>query len=277
MFEYFKRKIDKKIARRVTKKYPTRIDNFETHDFGNVKFANWENPLVKEKILNQSNIEFFQKFLSKGDTALDIGANIGHMTIPMSYACGKEGLVMAFDPNPFVFEILTQNIALNPDSTHIIANNFAITETDGDFFYNSSEASFNNGGISSEKVNRHGKYSLETKIKGVHLKKYLSESYPEQLNKLKLIKIDTEGYDIEIIKSISDLLLEFKPAVITECFGRNPEAKKFEQFEILTSLGYQLFYFSDFVGDATIEPIKTKEDMLKVKHFDLYAIHSSQN
>lgn len=276
MFEYFKRKIDKKIARRVTKKYPTRIDSFETKDFDSIKFANWENPLVKEKILHQYNIEFFQKFLSKGDTALDIGANIGHMTIPMSYACGKEGLVLAFDPNPFVFEILTQNIALNPEYTNIKANNFAITETDGDFFYNSSEASFNNGGISSEKVNRHGKYALETKIKGVHLKKYLSENYSEQLLKLKLIKIDTEGYDIEIIKSIKDLLLEYKPVVITECFGRNPVDKKFEQFEILNSIGYQLYYFSDFVGDATIEPIKIKEDMLKVKHFDLYAIHSSK-
>jgi tRNA G37 N-methylase Trm5 len=36
------------------------------------------------------------------------------MTIPMALAAGKEGKVVTFDPNPYVFEILKKNTSLNP-------------------------------------------------------------------------------------------------------------------------------------------------------------------
>ena len=92
------------------------------------------------------------------------------------------------------------------------------------------------------------------------------------LNDLKLIKIDTEGYDKEIIRSIATLLAKNKPTVITECFGKNRQEEKFEQYELLKSLGYTLYYVSDFVANAEIVRIDKKEDMLKWKHFDLYGV-----
>jgi len=64
----------------------------------------------------------------------------------------------------------------------------------------------------------------------------------------------------------------YQPVVITECFGKNTKEEKFEQFEILDALGYSLYYFADFNIHAEVIPITCKEDMLKWKHFDLYAI-----
>ncbi|MFN6943550.1 MAG: FkbM family methyltransferase [Cytophagaceae bacterium] len=272
MYNYLINSIKRKVARRVTKKYPTTIDSFDIEGFGEIKFANWENPLVERKQISKDNIDFFKKFLSEGDLAIDIGTNIGLMTVQMSVVAGLKGLTIGFDPNPFVFEILLQNAHLNSDKGNIAAHNFAITDKDDEFYYNSSEASFNNGGISRQKENRHGKYSLSTKIKGVNLENFLERDYPEFLGKLKLVKIDTEGYDKEIIKSISDLLSKYKPVVITECFGKNSPEARFEQFELLKSIGYSLYYFSDFVANAEIIPVLKKEDMLNWKHFDLYAI-----
>jgi FkbM family methyltransferase len=256
----------------VTKNYPTRVDTFEIKGVGKLKFANWENPLVKNKEISINNIDFFKKFLSEGDLAIDIGTNIGHMTIPMSIVTGLKGLTIGFDPNPFVFEILSENIKLNPDKTNIEAYNYAISDHDDEFYYHSSEASFNNGGISKDKESKHGKFALSTKIKGVNLEGFLEKNYPEFINKLKLVKIDTEGYDKEIIRSISKLLSKYKPFVITECFNDNTPEERFEQFDLLDRLGYSLFYFSDFVSNAEIIPIKTKEEMLNWKHFDLYAV-----
>jgi len=272
MINYLINTFKRKIARRVTKKYPTKIYHFTIPPLGNIKFANWENPLVEPKLITSNNIDFFRKFLKPGDLAIDIGANIGDMTMPIALAVGKQGITLAFDPNPFVFDILLENVKLNPDLTNIHAFNYAISETDDEFYFNSSEASFNNGGISKEKQNQHGKYSLSTKIKGINLEKFLLKSYPDSISRIKLIKIDTEGYDKEIIKSISDLLNKYKPVVITECFGKTNREDRYEQFELLKSKGYSLNYFSDFDSNARIIPIEKKEDMSKWKHFDLFAI-----
>ncbi|MDO9510577.1 MAG: FkbM family methyltransferase [Bacteroidales bacterium] len=272
MNNYFINSFKRKIARRITKKYPARIDAFEVGTYGTVEFANWENPLVEPKSITIDRIRFFEKFLKDGDFAIDIGANIGQMTVSLALVTGKNGLTLGFDPNTYVFEILSENTKLNSCKTNIIAYNYAITEENGTFYYTSSEASFNNGGISSEEKNRHGKYTLETKIKGIQLETFLQTHHADKLSTLKFIKIDTEGYDKEIIRSISNLLLQFKPTVITECFGKNSSEERFEQFELLHSLGYHLYYFSDFSINADIIPIKVKEDMLNWKHFDLFAV-----
>ena len=272
MIKYLIHSVRRKIARKITKKYPTRIDNFNIATIGNLRFANWENPLVKTKVISLENINFFRKFLHEGDVAIDIGANIGHMTIPISIATGKKGMTLAFDPNPYVFEILSINSKLNPHITNIQPFNYAISEEDEDFYYNSSEASFNNGGISREKQNKHGKYSLDKKIKGIALEKFLMQSYKDSISNIKLIKIDTEGYDTEIIKSILKLVMKYKPVIISECFGKSSTEKRFKQFELLNSIGYSLYYFSDFIENAEIIPIRKKEDMCNWKHFDLYAI-----
>lgn len=271
MINNFIRSFKRKIARRVTKKYPTRVESFDVPNIGTFKFAYWENPLAMPQIVDKNIVSYFQKYLKEGDVAIDIGANIGHMAVPMSIAVGKTGTVLAFDPNPYVFEILEQNAKLNPELDNIHPYNCAITEVDDEYYYHSSDASFNNGGISKDKVSRHGKYSLSAKIKGINLESFIQKNYPN-ISSIKMIKIDTEGYDKEIIKSISNLLNTYKPMVISECFGKSSAADKTEHFELLKSKGYSLFYISDLEMNATIIPIEKKEDMLKWGHFDFYAI-----
>jgi FkbM family methyltransferase len=203
--------------------------------------------------------------------AIDIGANIGHMSVQMALVTGPTGLTLAFDPNPFVFEILSENANLNPTLYRLEAHNLAISDQERTYYYHSSEASFNNGGISPERKSRHGRFVLDQPIRGIPLESFLHQHYPGFLSRWKLVKIDTEGYDKEIIKSIAGPLQQYKPVVITECFGKNSPEEKFEQFHVLDQLGYELFYFSGFDVNAQIRPIRKAEDMLSWDHFDLYA------
>ena len=272
MINYFIKSFRRKVARRITKKYPFRVDSFDIEGVGEIKFANWENPLIERKEISIDNIDFFRKFLSEGDFAIDIGSNIGLMTTEMAIVNGKKGLTLAFDPNPYVYEVLSENIKLNPDITNMLAHNVAITANEEEFYYNSSEASFGNGILSSTHESKQGKYSLSTKVKGVNLETLLKREYADYIPKLKLIKIDTEGYDKEVVKSISDLLIEYKPALICEVYEYNSDEEKYEQFEILKSLGYLVYYFSDFTSNAEVVEIKVKEDMVKGIPFDIYAI-----
>ena len=274
MFEYIKKSLERRRAKKVTREYPVRIDTFDLTSFGHIKFANWLNPLVLQKEISDQNVLFFKKFIGPGDVVIDIGANIGQMTVPMSIAVGNTGTCFAFDPNPMVFRILDINATLNPELTNIKAFNFAITSEAAEFFYHSSEASFNNGGISEFPNSRHGKYVLPNKIKGIKLEDFLTSNFPYALEQIKLIKIDTEGYDKEIAKSIVTILKKYRPVLISECFGKLSDSDKFDYFDFLSDLGYTLYYFDDFISDATIIPIVKRQDMLKWKHFDFYAFPS---
>jgi FkbM family methyltransferase len=272
MIGYFIKSFKRKIARRFTKRYPTLVNSYEIENYGTVKFSRWENPLFLNRKIESTGVNFFRRFLKEGDTAIDIGANIGHESLMLGLVTGKTGITFSFDPNPYVYEILVKNAELNSDKTNINTFNFAITDKEEEFYYYSSEASFTNGGISSGKTSKHGKYTFKDKIKGIVLESFLEKNFPDRIDKLKLIKIDTEGYDKEIIKSISNLLVKYKPVVVTECFFRNNDQERFEHFHLLKDKGYSLYYFSDFLDNAEIIPIETETDMLKWRHFDLFAV-----
>jgi len=268
MFDYFRNSFARKKARRLFKNYPSEKKTFSLESDGYVEFAVWKNPLVKEKEITHSEVSFFRKFIKPGGLSIDIGANIGDTTVPISLATGKKGLTIGFEPNPHIFEIFKINATLNPDKTNIVAAPFAITDEEGDFFYQSSEASLSNGNIAKEISSG---YSLQGKIKGIRLEDFLKEKYPEWLPKLSFIKVDVEGYDKTVLESIQSLLKKYKPTIIAECFQKTTKEYRYGLYDFLTGIGYELHYFSAFDEEAETERLH-KEDMTKRKHFDFFAI-----
>ncbi|RYU96172.1 FkbM family methyltransferase [Emticicia agri] len=271
MFSYLKRKFEKHKIKTTFKEYGHRVDVYDLPEFGKVSFAKWENPLEAEKHLTQGQVDFYKKILKKGDFIIDIGAHIGDSTIPMALAVGKEGTVLGFDPNPYIYKILEKNASLNKELTNIIPLQFAITTHDGDFFYSSSEATYNNGGIAETQQNRHGKYGLNEKVHGVNLEDFLNKNFKEKIDKLTLIKIDTEGYDIEILKSILPFVKKHKPNIIFECFPKLSKAERYSLFDLVADLGYDLYYVEAFDANTKKQLIK-RENMTDWKHFDILAI-----
>lgn len=272
MFKALIQSIRRKRARRFFQEYPYDIQQFQLPEEGPVEFANWQNPLVAPKEISQDAVDFFKKFVKKGDLVIDIGANIGHLSVALALAAGKEGLTLAFDPNPHVFRILEVNAGLNPEKTNIRPQNFAVTDQEAEFYYRSSEASFNNGGISLEDSGFHGRFALSTKVRGIVLEQYLNTKFPEWTSKLALVKIDTEGYDKEVIRSIVGLLEKQRPVVISECFGKSTPEQRREHFELLAGLGYSLHHIDGFFKDTPATHIESPEQMNAWKHFDFFAL-----
>ena len=273
MLKYLKESFARKKARRVTSKYPNEVNSFQLAGEGLVEFANWKNPLVPSKTLTQGEVNFFRQFAPPGSFCIDVGANTGDTTVPMALAVGKEGLTLGFEPNPLVYEVLEANARLNKNTTTIIPLRYAVTEEEGDFFYSSSEASFGNGGVSAttQEADRHGRFKLQEKVKGINLLKYLNENYKEYLPKLSFIKIDVEGHDIDVIRSISSLIDQYKPTLIAECFAEATIDERIKLYDMVAKHGYALYYFADFQEDT--ETIKLSSgDMNRWKNFNFYAI-----
>ena len=62
---------------------------------------------------SEGEVGLFRQILRPGATALDIGANIGALTLPMARMVGDAGRVIAWEPQRIVFQTLCANLALN--------------------------------------------------------------------------------------------------------------------------------------------------------------------
>jgi len=275
---YFKESLRRRKARRFTQEYPAKIYSFDLKDEGKVDFANWDNPLISPLLITQEMIDFFKKFIKKGDLVIDIGANIGDTTVLMALAAGSSGITLGFEPNPFVYKILEKNASLNKEKQNIVPLPYAITIKEEEFYYISSEASFANGGISPTKNSIHGKFIFPDKIKGINLQVLLEQEYKDKLKNLSFIKIDTEGYDKEIIKSISDLIDKYKPAIVAESFKYSTPEEKVELYNVINQHEYEIFYFEDFNINARIIKLEKSKDITNwEKTINIYAVPINSN
>lgn len=268
MLNYLKKKFNKYKQKRTFQEYGFKVKTFQLPDDGEVKYAQWQHPFESEKEINQAEVNFIRNYVKPGDFVIDVGAHTGDSTIPLALAAGTTGCVLALEPNKHVFKILEKNAALNPHKTNIIAQNFAATTQDGPLIFNYSDASFCNGG-DPKQIKKNHLYPLE--VQGKNLTNYLELNYTNLLPKLTLLKVDAEGFDKEIIKTVKTLLLKHKTTLLSECYVGLSKEDRFEYFELLTNMGYQLYRLDSlFSNHMTL--IDEKNKMLTPKHFDFLAI-----
>lgn len=275
MINYIRNKLAKRVIKSTFKEYGYKINSFVIQNVGKIEYAQWLHPFETAKKISDSNISFYKSLVQPGQIIIDIGAHTGDTTVPMALAVGKTGLVIGLEPNPYVFKILEINSQLNTNVTNIHPLCFAATNEEGEFIFNYSDASFCNGGFLSQIKNQRHNHKYQLKVKGKNLQNYLFENYKSELPRLGLIKIDAEGYDKEILKTIPDILKTYKPKLMLECYKKLTIAERNELFNIVSSFGYELFFLENFEENGKKKKLELK-NMSDKKHFEILAIHDSQ-
>ena len=276
MLHFLKKQLAKyKQARQGVLEYGSEVKTFEIDGIGKVEFAQWLHPSEKPVVLTNSHVDFYRELAQKGGIIVDIGTHTGDTTVPMALAVGKEGIVIGLEPNKYVFKILEKNASLNKEITSIDAFCFAATKDEGSFIFNYSDASFCNGGFLSEIQNQKHNHNYELEVQGKNLQDFLYKNYADRLDKLDLIKIDAEGYDKEILKTIPKILENYKPNLMIECYKKLTPEERDELFNITTGYGYTLYYLENFEeGGLKVEI--SKDQMNDKKHFEMLAIHKDR-
>lgn len=67
--------------------------------------------IARRGVFDLTVSETIYRLVDPGELAVDVGANIGYMTSLMAWAVGSSGRVLAFEPHPEIFELLSTNAA----------------------------------------------------------------------------------------------------------------------------------------------------------------------
>jgi len=184
------------------------------------------------RILTELSLQLCLKdFVKKGNIVLDIGANIGGLSIALSRMVGEDGKVYSFEPNTFVLPKLKRDIiANNAKNVQIISKGIWSKSLENfPFFCDNGPY----GAASSLKSKTEN--SKEIQIEVISLDDFCDENniIPN------VIKIDAEGAEYEIILGAENTIKKHHPIIAFEYIPQNDD--RFDVLEKILSFGYDCY------------------------------------
>jgi FkbM family methyltransferase len=206
-------------------------------------------------------IDAMKRLMKPGDVFLDVGANVGYLSAFAAGIVGKRGQVHCFEPVPAYFHRLERLVELNPEHS-ILANCKAAGEEPGSCTIYVTREPGQNTMVLAYKS---GPEIISTlKVPVIRLDSYLAE---RNINRISLVKIDAEGYELPILKGLRGFFERSKqrPAVICEIaprayplLGRSIS----ELSDYMSSYGYGAYDLIDGTTPVNLAAVEHVEDVL---------------
>ncbi|HWA27126.1 MAG TPA: FkbM family methyltransferase [Lacunisphaera sp.] len=145
-----------------------------------------------------------ERLLRPGDTALDIGANLGLNTCQMAALVGPTGRVHSFEPNPMVGGLLRQSLRRN-NYTHVTLHPVGLGDEECEL---DLTVPLRNQCLGTLARDEEG-----TKIK-VPVKTLSGVLAREELRRVRLLKIDVEGFEERVFRGAEQFFKQVRPDAI---------------------------------------------------------------
>jgi FkbM family methyltransferase len=219
-----------------------------------------------------------------GGTVLDLGANIGYHTANLARAIGSQGIVYAFEPEPNNFRVLLVNALLlrdfGPPTGRLELHPHAVGATAG-----RAQLNLYGGNLGLHSLlNMEFPSATQTEVSVVSLDQLRfgdSTTRPAIAQRIDLIKADTQGAELDILRggerTIAEdrpqLLLEFEPYLtgVSRCV---------ELIDWLAAHGFghcRLFYATESRPLALLKQLTTEltlnqlKNLVVAQHLGAYA------
>jgi len=228
-----------------------------------------------EKVGEPLEMQQMKLNIKNGDVVIDIGANIGLYTLPISKFVQENGKVFAFEPHPKNFEILQKNVTIN-NIKNIILENKAVSNHNGNAKLFASWVKNDDGTCKLFRIK--GQPSDFTDTTVVSLDNYFHNK--ELIDKISFVKIDVEGVEFDVLKGMEkilqtnskiQLILEFIPRQLVN-YGTDPK----EMLDFLISKGFKIYWF-DYGEDKKIKPIENFEKLISGYEYQSINIYCKRN
>lgn len=184
--------------------------------------------------LNEIFKEHIYKFQTtkKEITIIDCGANIGLATLffKMNFPDSK---VIAFEPDPNIFRVLTENIK-SQGLNNVSIRNEAVSIKDANIYFYLEGG--HSGMIVKEKTNER-----VVQVKSIRFKNML-----QQLGEITFLKIDIEGHEKYVIPDISDELKKVQFLFLEYHSFINENQNLDEILKIINCAGFKYYIKESF-------------------------------
>ncbi len=172
------------------------------------------------------------QLVGRGDVAIDIGANLGYYTRPLSEIVGAEGAVYAVEPVPVIYDVLRRNVAgrrnvhlmnyaLGAEQCAVEMANDSVAEAG---YFGTGRNFVSEGALSKDAV----RFTAQMR-RG-------SELFAD-LERVDFIKCDIEGYERVVMPELRTIIERHHPTVLIETDGQTRR----EIIAMFTQMGYRAY------------------------------------
>ena len=196
--------------------------NYGTFVIDGVRDKKIAQGLARTTYPNEPLLRVARRFVGKEDTVLDIGAHIGTFAVPIKAVAGN---VIAYEPSPDAFTLLSRNAAENNVSLQFV--NKALGSSKG------------SGTLLTRNTSNAGANTL---VAGGDIP---VTTLDDEVAHADFIKIDVEGMELEVLKGGVRLIERARPTILFEvnlsqlrAHGASPRA--LERF--FADYGYRLYF-----------------------------------
>ena len=170
-------------------------------------------------------IRIFRQYIRPGDIVLDIGANEGFFSALAGLLAGPDGKVIAVEPQSRLQDVLEINLALNRHAPFEIIRG-VVAEIDGQEAEINLFPATNTGATSLVR-----KVRLGSRVEKVRAWTPQAIARHCGIDRFDFVKIDVEGFEPEVVRSLEPLLsrrvvrtilLDFHSSILA-ARGLNPE------------------------------------------------------
>ncbi len=189
---------------------------------------------------------FVKNFILKGDTVIDIGANLGYYSVHFAKLTGADGKVYSVEPIELYRSVLRQNVG---DYNQVEILPFALGETAGFIKMGNPSTDKHRHGLmrvldENEEADQNDVYEVEMKN---------PVTLFNHLVKISYIKCDIEGFEVPVIPAMKELIVKHRPFVQVETDGDN----KMIIHRMFKDIDYNLFFVREGILVAYENPEKT--------------------
>lgn len=220
----------------------SRLSRYLTIEFGDFRLRFFPTNASALYWIDQDFIKkdasIIRAYVRPGAMVVDVGANVGALSLVASTAVGPSGRVVAIEPHPRTFEYLRKNINLNRRE-NITALNYAVGAAAGTLSFSDLAADDRNA------VGEQGPLNVRAET----LDAILSE-WP---GSIAFLKVDVEGFEKYVFEG-ARCVLERTDCVYFEADERNYSRYGYSTADIIALLKQHGFQTARLSG-ADLEPV----------------------
>lgn len=188
-------------------------------------------------------VALLKRVLRSGMTVVDVGANIGEITLVTAQCVGKTGTVIAFEPVNTIADQLAEHVRIN-DLGQVVIIRKALGETGHDRLPIYASCGQNVSDEHQGLASLYGESVGLEPIEYVHVTTLDDTAVSLSLPRVDLIKIDVEGGELPCLQGAERILRRFRPMLIVEVqvfSARQAGWNVDELFQYLRGFGYEFF------------------------------------